>query len=722
VTAFRIFREVRPSLPSGRRRGDLRRPTSVRRALAASLATAVVVSLAPVARAQTTSCYSGPAPEESGPTDISAVSGNQELTAAFNDVGTMTVFKWPSPSFYDQLDYQTTDRSAPRMGAAANDGAFLGLAWRKQKGAGWHFSWLRTWRTQQRFADNDSDEIVTKHVKAKIGLEVQVRDIVTADRDVLVRSVRVERSGGSPARYVRIFSFANFNPVYSKSAAAPEDDWCMDDASDDGAAYVKGADAVVHGAAGVDESTGEASSVSLVMAFDAASDGHQVGIDPGDSAYGDSIDAELSGNATTSSASDAAIFDSLSLKDRRRATTDVIFAAARSRKKALQALGAARSQGASKARKAKAAWWRNWLRTAPLPKGAPDSVVKLAKRSLITLRQAIDKDGLIVTSIATQSPLGLDWVRNGAYMNAALSQARHFKELKRHNLAYARHQAKLEASTTPRGNWPTSMYADGIPGSATPYEVDSTGFGLWTLWDAYRASRDINYLANVYEAIRRAADHLTDTCMDLATGLQCFAHEEDRTTISRTLVGAQAAWMGLDAAVEAADQAIVSFGHSPAKRNAWRDRRNRLRDAIVDTLYDDSCKCYTRNLETAGSLLWPVKLFARGSQMSDRHADIVWNAVRKRMDGTVKRGGMEARGLLGNAHAWAGRSTKIRKVKRALAWLASSRVTRSTGLLGGAWRVRNGRVEIMRSQAHAWHHAMFYLAALETYGKRPYNF
>jgi GH15 family glucan-1,4-alpha-glucosidase len=338
------------------------------------------------------------------------------------------------------------------------------------------------------------------------------------------------------------------------------------------------------------------------------------------------------------------------------------------------------------------------------------------------MRQAIDEKGLIVTSIATQAPLGLDWVRNGAYIDAALIQANHLREVKRHNLEYEEHQARLGASTTPRGNWPTSMYADGVPGSATPYEVDSTGFGIWTLWRGYEASNDINHLASVYDAIRRGADYLTDTCIEPTTGLQCLAHEEDGTTLSRTLVGAQAVWMGLDAAVSAAQQAMTSFGHSSQKRNAWRDRRNNLREGILSTLFDENCNCLTTNMQTAGTLLWPVQLFARGSKMSDRHASIVWNAIQKRIQGGVKQGGMEARGLLGNAYAWSGRSAKMSKVKRALSWLAAQRVTKGTGLLGGAWQVREGRVHIMRSQPHVWHHSMFYLAALKAYGKKPYSF
>ena len=67
------------------------------------------------AQAQTAAdCYepNEPTPEKYGPTDISVTTGNQRLSVALNSAGTVTVLKWPSPSFYDQIKYRTTDRSA----------------------------------------------------------------------------------------------------------------------------------------------------------------------------------------------------------------------------------------------------------------------------------------------------------------------------------------------------------------------------------------------------------------------------------------------------------------------------------------------------------------------------------------------------------------------------------------------------------------------------------
>src|SRR5262249_8135926 len=46
-----------------------------------------------------------------GATNINAALGNGGLTAAYSQCGELTVLKWPGPSFYDQLDYLTSNAS-----------------------------------------------------------------------------------------------------------------------------------------------------------------------------------------------------------------------------------------------------------------------------------------------------------------------------------------------------------------------------------------------------------------------------------------------------------------------------------------------------------------------------------------------------------------------------------------------------------------------------------
>src|SRR5438477_11377672 len=76
-------------------------------------------------------------PEQYGPTDISAVTGNRRLTAAENGTGTLTLLRWPSPSYDNQLRYRTLSADQPRNGVAPNEGSFLGVV------VGGKVRWLR---------------------------------------------------------------------------------------------------------------------------------------------------------------------------------------------------------------------------------------------------------------------------------------------------------------------------------------------------------------------------------------------------------------------------------------------------------------------------------------------------------------------------------------------------------------------------------------------------
>ncbi|MGH2806545.1 MAG: hypothetical protein ACRDKT_04640 [Actinomycetota bacterium] len=689
----------------------------------------------PSATAQTAAECMNPAeptPEDFGPTDISAVTGNRRLSVGLNADATVTVLKWPSPSYYDQIKYRTVDRSEPLMGALPNEGAFIGIA-RRPGGPEWEFSWLRAWSSSQRFADDDTDEVVTTFKEPNDGLSVTVRDVVAHNRDALVRRVTVTRTPGSPIRDVRVLAFANFNPVFSKSPQQPYQDWCAEGRNDDGGSYDADADAVVSERSGFDESTGRSSSVALTMGFVARSDGHHVGIDsyetggPGaTSAYDDASDGDLTGGALAAGQADAALADDLDLTSHRSASTSVVIAAGATAAQALDRLDAQRGDVAQAAA-GKRQWWRRWLSRAPLPRSAPAPVTRLAKRALISMRQATDPSGLIVASIATQPPHGLDWVRNGAFVNRALTEAHHRALVTAHNIRYAELQATsvdrpTGGEATPPGNWSQNFYADGVVGGPIPYAIDQTGLGIWTLWDHYRFIESESYLLSVYDEIQRAAQYLTDLCRDPATGLHCVAPEGDNANPSQTLRGAQAVWLGLDSAARAArtKARLQSAGRQIALQNAerWSARRDEIGDAIDDFFFDADCRCYSENHEIGGTLLWPVGFLERGTRRSDGQARVNQRALTRAISGNVDRGGREAMALLGNAYAWAG-TRRIRAVKRGLRWVAAVQTTDRTGLLGDAWMrfPENGPVTTMSAQPHTWNMAAFYLAALRAYGR-----
>lgn len=684
-------------------------------------------------------------PEDHGPTDITAVTGNQRLSVAINAEGTVTVLRWPSPSFYDQIKYRTFDRSEPHMGSLPNEGAFIGIAWREPSDEAWDFLWMRDvlqapgWVVRQRFADDDTDQVVTTYSHRASGLIVTLRDVVAPTRDALVRRISVSRSAVSDPLRVRVFSFANFNPVFSKARRAPYRDWCGEANNDSGAAYDAKTDAVTAQRSGTDDSTGEPSSVAVAMAFSEPSSQYQIGQDTyqaaatGTSAYDDAQDGELSGVDSAAGQADAALARDLDLTSVRRRSASVVIAAAPDTTAALRHVEQIRKTGAAEAATDKARWWRAWLKPARLPDGAPDPVRRLAKRTLISIRQATDPGGLIVASIATQPSYSLDWIRDGAYVNRALHAAGHPAMVEEHNLRYAALQSTTASSppggdATPPGNWAENYYADGVVGGPVPYQIDQTGLGLWTLWDHYVQTKDADYLLEVYEAIQRGAQYLTDVCRDPATGLQCAAPEGDSASPTRTLRGAQAVWLGLDAAARAAKvkAQLDPSGRTIALSNSqkWRARSDEVSDAILDEFYDEACRCFTEDPLVGGTFLWPARAIDYAGKAPGDQARTNWAAIRPALEDSVSVGGMESQTIVGNAFTWT-RATDERRIRRALRWVATVPTTNATGLLGAAWSSPGdgsaADVVTMQGQPHVPSMAMFYLAALKAYGSERWS-
>src|SRR5213594_4764937 len=75
--------------------------------------------------------------EAYGPTDVNVQAGNNRVTVNENATGTLTVFKYPNPSLYNQVKYFTVSRDARGRAHSRfpNEGSFAGIRWRTRKGA-----------------------------------------------------------------------------------------------------------------------------------------------------------------------------------------------------------------------------------------------------------------------------------------------------------------------------------------------------------------------------------------------------------------------------------------------------------------------------------------------------------------------------------------------------------------------------------------------------------
>jgi hypothetical protein len=685
-------------------------------------------------------------PEMYGPTDIGATVGNQRLSVAVNPQGTLSVLRWPSPSYYEQLKYFTVDRDKPRLGLNPNEGALSGLhLW--LRGGQQATVWLRDLAVTQRYASEDSDTVVTRFRSRRYRLTLEIDDVVPQGTDVLMRRHVLRLSRRSPVRRARLIAFANLNPTASKRPYLPTQDWCEEVRGTDVARYDPAGDAIVYGISELDQSLPAQRSVAVAIGASRRSDGHQVGadrytghpstIDGPQSAYDDAADGQLSGNGSFGPAEvDAA----LSTPIGRRPVT-ITFAAASSPAAATALLDRFRGRDPVREARAKRRSLQRWMRNAPMPRRAPSAVRRLAKRALITLRQAIDEAAgragdkvAIVASIATQSPYAEDWIRDGSFQNETLDEIGHPELVERHNDFYVEVQHKLEQGAppgsplsfcgqpTPDGNWFMTNYADGPDAGVFSWEIDEAELGLWTLWRHYERDPVRPYLERVYPAIRRTAEFLV-AYRDPLTGLQPpTACEDDFQPRSGqpTMHGVGPALLALRSAADAAQ--TLGYGDDAQR---YRARAAELEQAI-DRHYDAGGGAWAGDYSDGGWALWPERIKPYGDARMRAEAERVWNDLEPSFAapaGPRQRGGYEAKGLLGLAHLYrAVDPGGLARVKRGLLWIARVQAAwQGTGILGESWYVRDGRVISVVSQPHVWEQVLFYLTAVEAYGRAPYR-
>lgn len=689
-------------------------------------------------------CFDPSKPVEPyGPTDVNVQVGNGRVTVNENEAGTITVFKYPNPSLYNLVKYFTLDRNARGRVRVQypNEGSFAGIRYSTASGVT-QFAWLRDWRSSQRYDSPDTPVSVTTHRSPRrLGLRVTSIDLVPPGSDHLLREFWVNRSRDSPVRAASLVYFANFNPIATHIPFLPITDWCTADGSDQHAAYDAGAHAIVNWWSGIDLATGMPSAIAVAFGFAGPDTAHQVGEDAYDpslpsagppDAYvqASSPPHRLGGDGAADGQTTGALEQRLRFDDRGRAEARMTIAAGSGPEAALAALNAGRRFGFARQMAAVRGDWRRYLRRTRLPAGGGRRVIEVAKRSLMTVRLArAAETGAIVASVNTQSPYGEDWIRDGAFINRLLDMNGFADWVTQHNLFYARVQTSGEnpSALRPPGNWAMNFYFDGVDGGPIPWEIDETGFGIWTLFDHYRFLRGEDarsYLTQVYPAIARAADFLV-LCEDPTSGLQCIANEDDHPMPSQTLHGAGPVFLGLRSAIAAAE----AVGDRSARVAGWQRRLERLRTAI-DALYDPDRNSYAlgkpfgnvyRVYEYGGWLLWPVRFRPYGDRRMVGEAAAVNAAMRRSL--ASPRGAYEAKALLGLSHAWKPFSRPHRvALERTLRYLARA-LTTATGLFGEAWtRVTSGRPIAVQDQPHVWQHTLFYLAALQIEGSRPYRF
>ena len=505
-----------------------------------------------------------------GVSNVNGQVGNGGLTAGFASTGELTVLGWPSPSYYDQVHYQTsTDEDArqqPYFGAGANEGLFAGLYVETAEGG--EMLWLREapFVAQQSYFNDSSGVLITEHRAWDLGLTVTAESMVRIPSDVLVQRYTVVRDQLSPVTQVKFVYYENLSPCLTRDPHLPLQDWMFDGANDFGALWMNKSDAVLHflprdgDLAMFDELMGDdwasmaelSDTVSAVWPtmVEEAGEGVYLAISGReapeqfsigqDSAVGcasvtgwdyspedpftDVADGELQGSTVAGCQTTAAMLWTHDFEANPSAKTfEVILSASATWDGARDGLEATRELSWDELQDEVDLYWGSLMTAANLPDTDDVDTEAFARRSLISILQGMDRDtAAIVASITTQPPYRQDWPRDAAFLNLALDVAGMSDRVSEHNAFLAGLQEvedheDLFGNVTPAGAWHMNFYADGEYGGHIPFEIDATGLLAWSLWthvkylDSDSARRA--YLADVTPALLRAGDLLSG-CVD----------------------------------------------------------------------------------------------------------------------------------------------------------------------------------------------------------------
>jgi hypothetical protein len=578
-----------------------------------------------------------------GATNINAATGNGGLTVAESSYGEITVLRWPSPSYYEHVDYvaslATDARQQPYFGGHPNQGSFAGVmvdgkfAW-AHSADGWE-------RVSQKYASDDNNEIITTLHHPMLKVTLTYTDDVDPMHDVLVRHLQVTPDNGATPQGIRLFSFENFSPTMEKSAYFPNDETNLLANRDYALGMSASRQALVHfsvmgrpaplvaplGTAAdptaVDTALAAVGSMPgtfLIMGSNAAPAQYQCGYDLAPAPMGaptDAHDDPVMGNGSLSMSpaalqhADGALAWDLPSTG---STVDLFIAVGGTLDEATTTLANAKQAGSSTIATNAATYWKNFVGSATMPDTNDPDRLRLSKRALLSVAVGRDRtSGAIVASVSSQPPYNLDWPRDGAFIDYALDVAGYHDLVAAHRHFYTtvirQHDGDLSLGASSfAGSFAMNSYADGVPGGPIDFEIDEVGFALWEFYEHAKWIDEparSTYLDDVYPSLTLGADLLTN-CVDPATGLQCAANEDDNVPLTITLHGAIAVHLGLASAVRAAN-----YRGKVDDARRWKTRLDALDMAIESHLGDPSLGYLggTTDLPdvgTAGPIAWTL--------------------------------------------------------------------------------------------------------------------
>ena len=273
-----------------------------------------------------------------------------------------------------------------------------------------------------------------------------------------------------------------------------------------------------------------------------------------------------------------------------------------------------------------ARYWRLWLNKPEVDYAAlPADLLAIYRTSLLVMRTHVDRGGAIIA--ATDSDItnfardtySYMWPRDGALVAEAFDRAGYYS-VTRSFFQFAAGLLKREGYFLHKYNPDRSLASSWHPWidqhgrKMLPIQEDETGLAVWSLWQHFDRCRDVEEVQPLYRSfIIKAAEFMADYRDAVGLPLPSWdLWEERRGVLTFTCV---AVWAGLDAAARFAD----AFGDQGIALRFAR-AADEVRAGILEHLWDQEHGRFLRMIvPPAGDRREPVRDRALDASMFGLH-------------------------------------------------------------------------------------------------------
>ncbi len=432
------------------------------------------------------------------------------------------------------------------------------------------FSWVGDdgWEVEQGYEEGTN---VGWSIARGHGVEVQTRDVVHPDRDLILRGYAV-KDVESRRKDLRLFQYQNMS-----IAESMYQDTCYWD---------KSQNAVVH----------YKRDYYLQLWGEPRFDGFTCGEHTLKGLQGSYVDAEdgvLDGSVISHGATDSVLQWNLDLRPNAAATVWLLALLGGSRRSVNDGYRRISDEAVDYRVREAVDFWRSWYegKRMSLPEDVSDRARDLYYRSLAVLRSCWNSNGSIIASpdVSSLMPTGdtynYNWWRDSAYVSMAMDRAGLYESAHRF-LAFASRAQEEE------GYFFHRHFPDGTPGATwhTPpfLQIDQTGSVVAAAWEHFNIHKDMEFLLEIWPMVRKAADFLT-SFRDKENGLPLPSFDLWEEVKSVNCYSAVAVSQGLRSAEAISEQLGKSTG-------VWGETAEAMRKAILERYWDEERGMFLKSI------------------------------------------------------------------------------------------------------------------------------